>query len=127
MSAPRKVRSLQRTLDTWLRGLDFLGGEKSCTPIGVPAISRGLSEATPPVRSREIGSHPGGAPEGCQRVSHSQAKSAIKPCRQSGCDPCGVESELWTRNRGHRCAQPPANRLRPLRGQKWVAGAERCA
>ena len=70
------------------------------TPAGVPAISRGLSEATPPVRKSRIRPHPGGVPASV--TVESSADSRVH-----------VSSSI-----GHSVP----NLLRPLRGRLSICG-----
>src|SRR5258708_18147531 len=76
------------------------------TPAGVPAISRGLSEAIPP-ENVVTEPHPEGVPE-CVSLEidtkHWSTASATPP---------GSSSIYGRRNRGCRSAQPPANNCDP--------------
>ena len=69
------------------------------TPEGVAAISRGLSEAIPPVVAEAIGP----TPEGSQQ--HGMIEFSATPS--------GVECVDARLNRGYRYAQPPANGFDP--------------
>ena len=95
------------------------------TPAGVPAISRGLSEATPPVKKIAT-LHPGGVPAGLEVVDASHrinwSLSRIQIDAESSADgaatPAGVESKCAICHPGVSLRQPPANGCDPYRGRR---------
>jgi hypothetical protein len=96
------------------------------TPAGVASISRGSSDATPPVKCEESSRTPAGVPASFEQgdasmsvesshhwVLRAESRSCISRC----CDPSGVGFGTYrSRNRGCRFAQSPANRWHPCRG-----------
>jgi len=82
-------------------------GSESSTPAGVPAISRGLSEATPPVTNQKTNC----TPEGCQQRPSLKAARPVR--RIAAATLPGSNSNFGRLNRGCRSAQPPANGCDP--------------
>src|SRR5207253_1478721 len=77
-----------------------------CTPAGVPAISRGLSAAIPPVPESRMELHPEWVPASVAVEISADSRRRIGDlydvCLPCGCDPSGVEFPL-------RATQPGAS------------------
>src|SRR5262245_1520985 len=97
-------RSFQRPLE------DFygFGSFELSTPTGVPAISRGLSEAIPPVRRLRPRMHPEGVPAYVVGVN-VPGRLWTSIC----CDPSRVGIEDRAIKPGVALSLPPANRSDP--------------
>jgi hypothetical protein len=120
---------LQRTLRRGHLITVIPASQKASTPAGVPAISRGLSEATPPDMRSPIGADPGGvaaalpartAPHFGQpyqrrfTMTYQRVVFHALLAPLPGCDP------IFLSDRGCRFAQPPANRCDPCRGRNQI-------
>ena len=90
-------------------------------PGGLPAISRGLSEATPPEYTKYRASTPEGSQQSDAAKKFRHSPKAVRMVLsgkwhpapdEKDCDPSRVDDPLLT-NRGCRFAQPPANSLNP--------------
>ena len=108
--APRLWKATLATGPAGRRSIQPLlasGVPSYCIPQGMPAISRWLSAATPPVRGR------------AQRYPDPEGVAAcIDVERAPRCDPCqGRPAFSRSVFRRYRCAQPPANHSDPCRGR----------
>src|SRR5436190_7546914 len=99
----------------------FSSRKKNRTPAGVPAISRGLSEAIPPVVNRESNC----TLEGCQQRSNRNAASDLQA--MDAATPPGSKLKRGRLFRGCRYAQPAANRCEPFGVPPLVNGSRSAA
>jgi len=128
----RHLKSMVRqgALCHGLRKLEVCVGEVFRTPAGVPAISRGLSAAIPPVADTKIELHPGGVPARVTVESPAEFRREDRPSirEQSPVPlrPLRGRNQDGARVRGRRCAQPPANGCDPS-GVDPIARSPTCA
>ena len=101
--------------------MSWTNSDRCNTPAGVTAISRGSSEATPPVSEREGNC----TPEGWRSPSRAKwlaisLSLRLRPLR-------GRIENRGLRNRGYRCAEPPANGCNPVGVDQAIGDARHAA